>query len=103
MMDAGDLKSVIAQNIGLEAETYKLLFRGKEKEDGDHLQAAGVKDSSKVLVMEDTTSVQRIPEKVETIVVSPKKVETVVVSRGDAAVAEVGEEVDKLADQVDTL
>ncbi|XP_057808178.1 BAG family molecular chaperone regulator 4-like [Salvia miltiorrhiza] len=89
----GDLKSVIAQKIGLEPETYKLLFRGKEKDDGDHLQEAGVKDNSKVLVMEDTTPVQE----------SPEKVETIVISRGDAAVAEVREEVDKLADQVAAL
>ncbi|KAL1545465.1 BAG family molecular chaperone regulator 4-like isoform X2 [Salvia divinorum] len=89
----GDLKSVIAQDIGLEPETLKLLFRGKEKEDGDHLHEAGVKDSSKVLVVEDTIPVQK----------SPEKVETVVVSRGDGAVAEVREEVDKLADQVAAL
>lgn len=89
-MDAGDLKSVIAQEVGLEPETLKILFRGKEKEDDDHLHEAGVKDGSKVLVVEDTVPVQR----------SPEKVEPVVVSRGDAAVAKVREEVDNLADQV---
>ncbi|KAG6437061.1 hypothetical protein SASPL_101970 [Salvia splendens] len=89
----GDLKSVVAQEFGLEPETLKLLFRGKEKEDDDHLHEAGVKDGSKVLAVEDTIPVQR----------SPEKVEAVVVSRGDAAVAEVREEVDKLADQVAAL
>lgn len=90
-MDAGDLKSVIAHKTGLNPETYKLLFRGKEKEDDDHLEAAGVKDGSKVLIMEEEPS----PE--EEI---PEKVETIVVSRGGEAVAIVREEVDKLADQV---
>ncbi|KAG6433746.1 hypothetical protein SASPL_105362 [Salvia splendens] len=89
----GDLKSVIAQEVGLEPETLKLLFRGKEKEDDDRLHEAGVKDGSKVLAVEATISVQK----------SPEKVEPVVVSRGDAAVAEVREEVDKLADQVAAL
>lgn len=92
-MDAGDLKSLVAQEVGLKPETLKLLFRGKEKEDDDHLHEAGVKDGSKVLAVEDTISVQKIPEEVE----------TVVVSRGDGAVAKVREEVDKLADQVGTF
>lgn len=94
-MDAGDLKSAIAHKIGLKPETFKLLFRGKEKEDDDNLQTAGVKDSSKVLIKEETTPVEKIPEKVET--------ETIVVSRGGEAVAIVREEVDKLADQVHTF
>lgn len=123
LMGVGDLKSVIAQKIGLKPETHKLLFRGKEKDDDDHLQTAGVKDSSKVLLMEDITSVQKIPEKVDTSVTSqevaaisevraeadkladvqksPEKVETSAISRGGAAVAAVRVEVDKLADQVD--
>lgn len=121
----GDLKSVIAQKTGLKPETHKILFRGKEKDDDDHLQTAGVKDNSKVLLMEDTTSVQRSPEQVDTSVTSqggaavaevgtevdmltdvqksPEKVETSANSRGSAAVAEVRVEVDKLADQVAAL
>ncbi|KAH6787047.1 hypothetical protein C2S52_006599 [Perilla frutescens var. hirtella] len=93
----GDLKSVIAQKKGLKPENLKLLFRGKEKEDGDHLLTAGVKDNSKVLLLmeeeEDTTSVQR----------SPEKVETIIISRGGEAVAVVREEIDKLAEQVAAL
>lgn len=124
-MGVGDLKSVIAQKIGLKPEMHKILFRGKEKDDDDHLQTAGVKDNSKVLLMEDITSVQRSPEKVDTSVTSqggaavaevgtevdmltdvqksPEKVETSANSRGSAAVAEVRVEVDKLADQVDVF
>lgn len=90
-MDAGDLKSVILKKIGLKPETYKLLFRGKEKEDDEDLQTAGVKDNSKVLFMEDMTCRQKSPEDVK---------ETSVISRGGAAVAEVREEIDKLSDQV---
>lgn len=93
VMDAGDLKSVIVQKIGgLEPEKLKLLFRGKEKEDDENLQIAGVKDNSKVLLVEDMTSSPKIPEEVK---------ETSVVSRGGEAVAEVRGEVDKLSDQVE--
>ncbi|KAI3473129.1 hypothetical protein Pfo_030421 [Paulownia fortunei] len=90
----GDLKSVIVQKIGLKPETHKLLFRGKEKEDDEDLQTAGVKDNSKVLLMEDMTCTQKSPEVLK---------ETSVISRGGAAVAEVREEVDKLSDQVSAL
>lgn len=114
----GDVKSVMAQKIGLKPETLKLLFRGKDKEDDDHLLTAGVKENSKVLLVEDTTSVQRSPETVDTTSVqrspetveditsvqrSPEKVETIEISRGGEAVAVVREEIDKLADQVAAL
>ncbi|KAK6118258.1 hypothetical protein DH2020_048044 [Rehmannia glutinosa] len=91
---AGDLKSVIVQKMGLNPETHKLLFRGKEKEDDENLQTAGVKDNSKVLLMEDTTCRQEKAEEVR---------ETTVISRGGPAVAEIREEVDKISDQVSAL
>ncbi|KAL3617471.1 hypothetical protein CASFOL_037792 [Castilleja foliolosa] len=90
----GDLKSIIVQKIGLNLETHKLLFRGKEKEDDEYLQTAGVKDNSKLILMEDTTIGQKKPEEV---------METSVISRGSEAVAQVREEVDKLADKVSAV
>ncbi|XP_011095053.1 BAG family molecular chaperone regulator 4 [Sesamum indicum] len=87
----GDLKSVIVQKIGLKPEMHKLLFRGKEKEDDEDLQRAGVKDNSKVLLMENTTCRENNAEEVK---------QTSVISRGGAAVAEIREEVDKLSQQV---
>ncbi|CAA0836269.1 BAG family molecular chaperone regulator 4 [Striga hermonthica] len=90
----GDLKSIIVGKIGLNPETHKLLFRGKEKEDDESLQTAGVKDNAKVLLVEEVSSGQKIPEEVK---------ETNVVSRGGEAVAKVREEVDKLAGQVSAL
>lgn len=91
LVDAGALKSVIAQKPGLRPEIHKLLFRGKEKEDDDDLQAVGIKDHSKVLIVEDVTSKQKAPEEVK---------EAPVISRGGVAVAQVREEVDMLAEQV---
>ncbi|XP_031126209.1 BAG family molecular chaperone regulator 4 isoform X2 [Ipomoea triloba] len=90
----GQVKDIIAQVIGLEPKVQKLLFRGKEKEDQEYLSVAGVKDNSKLLLMEDTTSNEKTPEEVK---------ENSVISRGGEAVAEVRAEVDKLSEQVDAL
>ncbi|PIN13363.1 hypothetical protein CDL12_14007 [Handroanthus impetiginosus] len=97
-MDAGDLKSVVVQTIGLKPDTYKLLFRGKEKEDDEDLQATGVKDNSKVVLMKDNTCRQTSVEKVKEEVK-----ETSVISRGGEAVAAVRKEVDTLSGQVAAL
>ncbi|CAI9779202.1 unnamed protein product [Fraxinus pennsylvanica] len=90
----GDLKLMVTQNICLDPETHKLLFRGKEKEDSEHLQSAGVKDMSKILLVEDTTCKVERPVEVT---------QTSVVSRGGAAVAEIRKEVDELSEQVSAL
>nr|GMC88448.1 BAG family molecular chaperone regulator 4-like [Ipomoea batatas] len=90
----GQVKDIIAQVIGLEPKLQKLLFRGKEKEDQEYLSVAGVKDNSKLLLMEDTTSTEKTPEEVK---------ENSVISIGGEAVAEVRAEVDKLSEQVDAL
>lgn len=91
-MDAADLRSAVAEKLGLKLETHKLLFRGKEKEDDEFLEPAGVKENSKVLLVEDTPCEPEIHEEVK---------ETSVPSKGGEAVAQVKKEVDKLAEQVD--
>ncbi|XP_027068654.2 BAG family molecular chaperone regulator 4-like [Coffea arabica] len=90
----GDLKRVIAQETGLEPQLQKLFFRGKEKEDGDLLQMAGIKDNSKLVLMEDAGDKQMNPQEIN----EPSEV-----SRGGAAVFEVRAEVDKLSEQVSAL
>lgn len=52
----GELKSLLSQKTGLEPEGQKLLFRGKEKEDDEHLDVAGVKDNSRVMLLENPKS-----------------------------------------------
>ncbi|KAL8526612.1 hypothetical protein ACS0TY_015713 [Phlomoides rotata] len=103
LMDVGDLKSIIVQKTGLKPETCKLLFRGKEKDDDEFLQTAGLKDNCKVLLMEDTTCRENVPEEVKEASVPEEVKETIVISQGEAAVAEVRREVDNLADQVAAL
>ncbi|KAK3010174.1 hypothetical protein RJ639_010759 [Escallonia herrerae] len=88
----GDLKRVLAKETGLEPEVQRLLFGGKEKNDGECLHMVGVKDMSKVILMEDPASKER-------------KVKEMKENEGKAseAVAEVRAEVDMLAKEVVAL
>jgi hypothetical protein len=52
-MIAGELKVVLSMVTGLEPREQRLLFRGKEREDSDHLHMVGVRDKDKVLLLED--------------------------------------------------
>ncbi|KAK3032834.1 hypothetical protein RJ639_037011 [Escallonia herrerae] len=90
----GDVKGVIFQEIGLEPKDQRLLFRGKEKEDQDHLHEAGVKNNSKLLLMKDTTSKESVLEELKG---------GCELSKGSVAIAQVKEEDDRLSEQVDTL
>ncbi|KAJ8898929.1 hypothetical protein K2173_008423 [Erythroxylum novogranatense] len=58
----GYMKKVIEQKTGLEPNRQKILFRGQEKEDVDYLNEAGVKDNSKVLVLEDTAKEPKLEQ-----------------------------------------
>ncbi|KAG8374441.1 hypothetical protein BUALT_Bualt11G0132200 [Buddleja alternifolia] len=90
----GYLKSVIAQKIGLEPETHKHLFRDEEKEDDENLQTLDVNDNSELLLVEDATRGEKIPEEIH---------ETFVISKGQEDVAQIRQEVDKLEQQVYAL
>lgn len=90
----GDLKRAIAHETGMELKDQRLLFRGKEKEDDEYLHMAGVKDSAKIILMEDPASKENKLEDIE------RKDE---ISRACESVAKVREEVDKLSQKVDKL
>uniref|UniRef100_A0ACD5URN4 Uncharacterized protein n=1 Tax=Avena sativa TaxID=4498 RepID=A0ACD5URN4_AVESA len=49
----GELKVIVSMVTGLEPREQRLLFRGKEREDSDHLHMVGVRDMDKVLLLED--------------------------------------------------
>lgn len=85
----GDVKRVIFQETGLEPIKQRLLFRGKEKEDDECLQIAGVKNNSKLLLIEDSASKEEM--KIEEIKES---------SASSKGCAGVRFEIDKLAEQV---
>ncbi|WOL18649.1 BAG family molecular chaperone regulator 4 [Canna indica] len=90
----GELKKVLAQATGLEPREQRLLFRGKEKEDYECLHMAGIKDSSKVVLLEDPASKERKLEQMR---------RDQGMLRASQAVAAVRAEVDKLAVKVSSL
>ncbi|KAK9065948.1 hypothetical protein SSX86_015350 [Deinandra increscens subsp. villosa] len=55
----GDLKKILARVINLETKDQRLLFKGKEKGDDERLDMAGIKDMSKVILLEDPASKER--------------------------------------------
>ncbi|KAM7526515.1 hypothetical protein LguiA_016417 [Lonicera macranthoides] len=90
----GDLKRVICRDTDLEPKDQRLFFRGKEKEDQECLQMAGLKDNSKLLLMENLACKERKLEELK---------ESSVKSKGSEAVAKVRADNDKLAEQVAAL
>ncbi|KAG8647774.1 hypothetical protein MANES_09G108800v8 [Manihot esculenta] len=111
----GYMKEIIESKIGLEPKQQKILFRGQEKEDGEYLHEAGVKDKSKVLVLENLVSKEKPAEMKEHEGTSKSEVkeneeiskremkEREETSKAFQAIAEVREEVDKLAERVSAL
>ncbi|WOL12792.1 hypothetical protein Cni_G21560 [Canna indica] len=55
----GELKMAVEMVTGLETREQRLLFKGKEREDGDHLHMVGVRDKDKVLLLEDPAIKER--------------------------------------------
>ncbi|KAK1271992.1 BAG family molecular chaperone regulator 4 [Acorus gramineus] len=90
----GEMKKVLAQETGLEPQEQRLLFRGKQKDDEEYLHMVGVKDMSKVILLEDPESKER---KLEALNRDHS------ISKACEAVASVKTEVDKLAEKVSAL
>ncbi|PON74001.1 Molecular chaperone regulator [Trema orientale] len=90
----GDLKRVLAHETGLQPKEQRLLFRGKEKEDEECLDMVGVKDMSKIILLEDPASKEKKLQELKKNQVLLKAYE---------AVAQVRAEVDKLSQKVVTL
>lgn len=88
----GDMKWLLAQEIGLQPHEQRLLFQGKEKEDGEFLHIAGVMDMAKVILVEDPASKEK---KVHEL-----KGSNTVSKACQQAVEEARAEADKIAKQV---
>lgn len=90
----GELKKLLAPVTGLEPQDQKLIFKGKERDGKDFLDLAGVKEKSKMVLMEDPMS----REKKYIEMRKNAKIE-----RASRAIADLSLEVDKLAAQVSSL
>lgn len=82
---------MLAHKTGLKPEQQRLLFKGKEKENEEYLYMEGVKDKSKLLLLEDAASKESYLEEVRKHNEMLKAFE---------AVAAVRSEVDKLCERV---
>eukprot|EP01018_Ginkgo_biloba_P009889 Gb_09360 [translate_table: standard] len=90
----GELKKLLASETGLGPQEQRLMFRGKERDSSDYLDTVGVKDKSKIVLIEDPASRER------------KYIEmkrNAIIERACKAIAEVRTEVDKLAGKVSAL
>lgn len=88
----GELKRAIEEKTKLGPQQQKLLFRGKEREDSEHLHASGLKDKSKVLLLEELTNEEeKKPEDMEDSEEMRKALQSV---------AGVRAEIDKLSERV---
>ncbi|TYH07482.1 hypothetical protein ES288_A08G236900v1 [Gossypium darwinii] len=90
----GDLKKDLVQETGLEPKEQRLLFQGKEKDDEECLHMVGVKDMSKVVLLEDPASKERKLEEM-------KRNQSVL--KACEEVAKVRAEVVQLSDKVNAL
>lgn len=55
----GELKILLSILTNLEPQEQRLLFKGKEREDHEHLHMVGVRDKDKVLMLEDPAIKER--------------------------------------------
>ncbi|XP_059665963.1 BAG family molecular chaperone regulator 2-like [Cornus florida] len=90
----GELKKLLTVETGLQPAEQRLIFRGKERENGDYLDMCGVKDRTKVILMEDPSSREK------RFIEMRKNAKIQSVHR---AINDVSMEVDKLAEQVSAI
>ncbi|MCO5606270.1 hypothetical protein L7F22_060457 [Adiantum nelumboides] len=87
----GDLKKLLVQDTGLQPLQQRLQFKGKERNDNDTLREVGLKDKSKVVLVEDIVNSEKR-------LIELRKAEAA--SKASKAVSEVQQLVDKLSGQV---
>ncbi|XP_023756254.1 BAG family molecular chaperone regulator 2 [Lactuca sativa] len=55
----GELKMILSMVTSLEPKEQRLLFKGKEREDGEYLHMVGVREKDKVLMLQDPATKER--------------------------------------------
>ncbi|KAE8055252.1 hypothetical protein FH972_012104 [Carpinus fangiana] len=90
----GELKKMLAESTGLYPQDQKLIFKNKERDSKAYLDAARVKDGSKIVLVEDIESRERRCLEMQ---------KNAKVEKASKSLAEISLEVDKLAGQVTSL
>ncbi|KAI4299995.1 hypothetical protein L6164_033415 [Bauhinia variegata] len=94
MATFGEVKKVLTGETGLEADEQRVVFRGKERENGEYLDMCGVKDRSKIVLIQDPSSIERRFLEMR---------RNAKIQRAHRAVSDVSLEIDKLAEQVSAI
>ncbi|KAL4577150.1 hypothetical protein LXL04_013253 [Taraxacum kok-saghyz] len=55
----GEMKKMLSMVTGMQPKEQRVLFKGKEREDTEHLHMVGVRDKDKVVVLEDPAMKER--------------------------------------------
>ncbi|XP_039113883.1 BAG family molecular chaperone regulator 1-like [Dioscorea cayenensis subsp. rotundata] len=90
----GELKKLLTAETGLQTAEQRLLYKGKERGNSEFLDMCGLKDRSKLVLMEDPASLEKryIEMRRNAKMESTRR-----------AISAVSLEVDKLSDQVTTI
>ncbi|KAH7668438.1 Ubiquitin-like protein [Dioscorea alata] len=90
----GELKKLLSERTGLHPLDQKLVYKGKDRDSSAYLDIAGVKDRSKIVLLEDSTAqAKRVLEMRRSA-----KME-----KAAKSISQISVEVDKLALQVSAL
>ncbi|PKA46556.1 BAG family molecular chaperone regulator 3 [Apostasia shenzhenica] len=90
----GELKKLLAEKTGLHPQDQKILFKDKERDSAAYLDISGVKDRSKLVVVEDPTA------QAKRFLEMRRAART---EKAAKSISQIGLEVDKLASQVSAL
>ncbi|KAF5734467.1 hypothetical protein HS088_TW16G00916 [Tripterygium wilfordii] len=90
----GELKKMLSEHTGLHQEDQKLIYKKKERDSKEFLDVAGVKNGSKLVLMEDTASRER--RCLETL-------RNAKINKASKSITQIRFEIDKLSEQVTAL
>ncbi|XP_073002785.1 BAG family molecular chaperone regulator 1-like [Typha latifolia] len=90
----GELKKLLMEKTGLQPADQRLTYKGKERGNTEYLDICGVKNRSKIVLVEDPTSLERRYIEMR----RNARIQNV-----HRAISDISLEVDKLADQVTTI
>ncbi|KAH7549480.1 hypothetical protein ACOSP7_025712 [Xanthoceras sorbifolium] len=90
----GELKKMVAERTGLHPQDQKLIYRKKERDSKEYLDAARVKNGSKIVLVEDIANRER--RCLEMLKIAK-------IEKASKSLAEISLEVDKFAEQVTDL
>lgn len=90
-MHAGELKKMVSARTGLHPEDQKLVFKHRERDSKSFLDICGVKDRSKIVLLEDPSAQARRLLQLR---------RTANLHKAARSVSRIGLDVDKLASEV---